>query len=90
MIKHCKLEHGMSHVGVCYACYSLILSSAGDISIITVDPEKEPMALRSAYSGLPKQLIPTSLLGHATLYTATEMPFAAQHTICQKDTTCWM
>jgi len=34
---------------------SLILSSDDDISITMVDPEQEPAAPRSAYSGLPKR-----------------------------------
>ena len=66
------------------ACDSSILSIVGDISITMVDPDPEPMAPRSAYSGLPKQVIPASLRGCATFVATTEMSFAAPHAIYQE------
>ena len=36
-------------------CDATIPSSADDLSITMVDPEHEPMVLRSAHTGLPKQ-----------------------------------
>ena len=66
------------------ACDSSILSSIGRISITMVDPEQEPVAPRTAYSGLPKQVIPASLRGCATFVATTEMSFAAPHAIYQE------
>ena len=58
-----------------------IPSNVGDILITAVDPEQEPMALRTAYTGLPEQVIPASLRGCASCDAATEMSFAAPHAI---------
>ena len=63
---------------------SSTLSNLGDISITMVDPEQECMAVRSAYSGLPKQVIPASLRGCASFVATTEMSFAAPHAIYQE------